>query len=63
MLNIPFGKLAKRDVFCFRPTPIIEIVYTLFIKGLLFIRKSCRPFKKYIPNKLFSLLIVFIWVI
>lgn len=35
MVNIPFGKLAKRDVFCFRPTPIIERVYTLFIKGLL----------------------------
>lgn len=63
MVNIPFGKLAKRDVFYFRPTPFIDKAYTLYIKGLLYILKSRRPFKKYIPNKLFSLLIVFIWVI
>lgn len=37
MVNIPFGKLAKRDVFYFRPTPFIDKAYTLLVKGLLFI--------------------------
>lgn len=63
MVNIPFGKLTKRDVFYFSPTPFINKVYSLYIKGLQIFNINSRPFIKHIPNKLFSLLIVFIWVI